>query len=167
MIPFGAGYADYLSVIKQMWAKVNVDLTLQPVEFAVYNTIWAQRNFNDTFYAGMASSGTYRRSTNYVGTGVGWNVSWVNDPKAVAARDQMVALFNAGDDAGCDKVNRDFMPYVLGQAWVVPTPVRNQHTFWWPWLKGYHGELSSGIINEWGWIMSSWIDRDLKKSLGH
>jgi peptide/nickel transport system substrate-binding protein len=162
-----AANTDYVSVVKEMWQKVNVNLTIDPVEFGVYNTRWAQRNYDDLFYAGMASSGTYRRCTNYVGTGVGWNLSWVNDPKAVEARDKMVAFFNAGDDAATDKLNREFMPYVLEQAWVIPTPVQEQSTFWWPWIKGYHGELSPGIINEWQETMYLWVDQDMKKKMGY
>jgi peptide/nickel transport system substrate-binding protein len=162
-----AANVDYVSVVKEMWKKVNVELTIVPVEFGVYNTRWAQRNYDELFYAGQASSGTYRRCTNYVGTGVGWNLSWVNDPKAVEARDKMVAAFNSGDDVTTDKINRDFMSYVLEQAWVVPTPVQEQSTFWWPWIKGYHGELSPGIINEWQETMYIWVDQSLKKKMGY
>jgi peptide/nickel transport system substrate-binding protein len=157
---------DYVSVVKEMWAKVGIDVIIDLVDFGVYNTRWAQRNYDELFYAGMASSGTYRRCTNYVGTGAGWNLSWVDDPKAVEARDKMVALFNNGDDAGADKTNRDFMPYVLEQAWVIPTPVQKQSTFWWPWIKGYHGELSPGIINEWQENTYVWVDQDLKRQMG-
>jgi peptide/nickel transport system substrate-binding protein len=157
---------DYVSVVKGMWGKVGIDLSIELVDFGVYNTRWAQRNFDELFYAGMASSGTYRRATNYVGTGAGWNLSWVNDPKTVEARDKMVALFNNGDDAACDAFNKEFMKYVLEQAWVIPTPVQNLTTFWWPWIKGYHGELSPGIINEWQENMYLWVDQDLKKQMG-
>jgi peptide/nickel transport system substrate-binding protein len=159
-------YTDYMSVVKGMWAKVGVDITIELVDFGVYNTRWAQRNFDELFYAGMASSGTYRRCTNYVGTGAGWNLSWVNDPKTVEARDKMVSQFNSGDDVGADKTNRDFMPYVLEQAWVIPTPVQDLTTFWWPWIKGYRGELSPGIINEWQETMYVWVDQEMKRQMG-
>jgi hypothetical protein len=57
------------------------------------------------------------------------------------------------------------MPYVLEQAWVIPTPVQNLSTFWWPWIKGYHGELSPGIINEWMEAQFLWVDQDLKRQM--
>ncbi len=158
---------DYVSVVKGMWEKVGVELIIEPVEFGVYNTRWAQRNYDELFYAGMASSGTYRRCTNYVGTGAGWNLSYVNDPKNLEARDKMCELFNAGNDAACDKYNREFMAYLLEQAWVIPTPVQELSTFWWPWIKGYNGELSPGIINEWQETMYIWVDTDLKKKMGY
>ncbi len=158
---------DYLSIIKGMWAKVNVDLTLIPLEFAAHNTRWTQRNYDDMLYGLMASSGTYRRGTNFAGSGGGWNLSYISDPKAAEARDKMLELFNSGDDAGCDAVMKEFTRYLLNQAWVIPTPVQKLVTFWQPWVKGYHGELSPGIINEWQENMYIWIDRDLKKSMGY
>ncbi len=163
----GTFTVDYLSIIKDQWAKVNVNLTLVPLEFAAHNTRWNARNYDDMFYGLMASAGTYRRGTNFAGVGGGWNLSFVTDPKATEARDKMLTLFNSGDDAGCDAVMRDFTKYMLGQAWVIPTPVQEIVTFWQPWIKGYHGESSPGIINEGQQNMYVWIDQKLKESLGY
>jgi peptide/nickel transport system substrate-binding protein len=163
----GTFNADYLSIIKDMWAKVNVNLTLVPLEFAAHNTRWSQRNYDDLFYGLMASAGTYRRATNFTGTGVGYNLSYINDPTLVEARDKMQELFNAGDDAGCDKIMRDITPGMLAQAYVIPTPVQKQVVFWQAWIKGYHGEQSPGIINEWQENMYLWIDQGLKQSMGY
>ncbi len=43
-------------------------------------------------------------------------------------------------------------------------------SFWWPWLKGYHGESDLGWPDEtrWGEIPKYlWIDQELKKSMGY
>jgi peptide/nickel transport system substrate-binding protein len=163
----GTFNVDYLSILKDMWAKVNVNLTLVPVEFAAFNTRWSQRNYDDMMFGLMASSGTYRRGTNFTGIGGGYNLSYISDPKAPEARDKMLELFNAGDDAGCDAVMKEFTKYLLYQAWVIPCPVQKQVTFWQPWIKGYHGESSPGIVNEWQENMYLWIDQAQKKSLGY
>ena len=163
----GTFNVDYLSIIKGMWAKVGVDLALVPVENAAFNSRWNARNYDDMLYGLMASAGTYRRGTNFAGAGGGWNLSYITDPKAPEARDKMLALFNAGDDAGCDAVMKEFTKYMLEQAWVVPTPVQKLVNFWQPWVKGYHGELSPGIINEGQQNMYIWVDQDLKSQLGY
>jgi peptide/nickel transport system substrate-binding protein len=163
----GTFNVDYLSIIKGMWAKVNVELTLLPLENAALNTRWNARNYDDMLYGLMASAGTYRRGTNFAGAGGGWNLSYITDPKAAEARDKMLTLFNAGDDAGCDAVMREFTKYMLEQAWVIPTPVQKTVTFWQPWIKGYHGESSPGIINEGQQNMYLWIDQDLKAKMGY
>ena len=59
-------------------------------------------------------------------------MSYVNDPKAVETRDKMLALFNAGDDAACDALNKESMKCLLEPAGVILTPVQNVVTFWWP-----------------------------------
>lgn len=158
---------DYLSIIKDMWAKVGVDLTLVPLEFAAHNTRWSQRNYDDMFFGLMASAGTYRRATNFLGTGVGYNLSYINDPAFEKAKNDMQARFNAGDDAGCDAIMREITPSMIEAAYVVPTPVQYLVTFWQPWIGGYHGESSPGIINEWQENMYLWINQDLKKSMGY
>jgi peptide/nickel transport system substrate-binding protein len=157
--------SDYLSVIAEMWGKVNVKLTLNPLEFGVYNTRWAQRSYDDLFYGLMASAGTYWRAANIAGTGSGWNLSYVDDATVNSTRDQMVSAFILGDDAKVDSLHKNLMKYVLAQAWAIPTPVQNLYTKWWPWLKGYHGEGSPGVINEWQWIMYTWIDPALKTGI--
>jgi peptide/nickel transport system substrate-binding protein len=163
----GTFNVDYLSIIKEMWSEVGITLNLVPVEYASFNTRWNQRNYDDMLFGLMASAGTYRRGTNFAGTGGGWNLSYITDPKAAEARDKMVELFNAGDDAGCDAVMKEFTKYLLYQAWVIPCPVQKRVTFWQSWIKGYHGELSCGIINEGQHNMYIWIDQAQKKSMGY
>jgi peptide/nickel transport system substrate-binding protein len=163
----GTAAVDYLSIVKGMWAKVGVDLTLVPVENAAFNTRWNARNYDDMLFGLMASAGTYRRGTNFAGAGGGWNLSYITDPKAAEARDKMLTLFNSGDDAGCDAVMREFTKYLLEQAWVIPNPVQEYVTFWQPWVKNYHGESSPGIINEGQQNMYIWVDQDLKTQLGY
>ena len=158
---------DYLPVVEEMWSQIGVNLTLNPVDFGVSQTRWAQRNYDNLFWGLMPSAGTYWRALSMTGSGSGQNLSFVDDATVNAARDKMVAAFIVGDDATVDKTHKDLMPYVLEQAWVIQTPVQNLHTFWWPWLKGYHGEGSPGVINEWQWTMYPWIDQTLKKQMGH
>jgi len=48
------------------------------------------------------------------------------------------------------------------------TPI--DYTFWWPWLKGFHGEVDLGWPDEtrWGEIPKYlWIDQDLKSGMGY
>ena len=56
--------------------------------------------------------------------------------------------------------------YILPQAYAIPAPDAPSTVFWWPWLKNYSGEVItlSGKYNRWAaW---TWVDQDLKKSMG-
>ena len=39
-------------------------------------------------------------------------------------------------------------------------------TAWWPWVKGYQGELRAGAVRPGPIYSRLWIDQDLKKKMG-
>jgi peptide/nickel transport system substrate-binding protein len=158
---------DYLSIIKDMWAQVDVDLELEVVEFGAYNSQWATRNYEELFYTIWPSSGTYIRMLALSGTGVGQNLSFLNDARVEETKSGMLNAFAAGNQAEVDRLFKELMPYVLEQAWCIQSPVPYVYTVWWPWIKGFHGEYSPGICNEFRWAKYVWIDQDLKKQMGY
>jgi peptide/nickel transport system substrate-binding protein len=54
----------------------------------------------------------------------------------------------------------DKAPYV----WL-PTPYN--FTAWWPWVKGYEGELRAGAVRPGPIYARLWLDQDLKKKMGY
>ena len=40
-------------------------------------------------------------------------------------------------------------------------------TAWWPWVKGYEGELRAGAERPGPIYARIWLDQDLKKKMGH
>jgi peptide/nickel transport system substrate-binding protein len=158
--------ADYLSIIKQQWSKVGVDLNIQLVEMGVYNNRWNARNYDDLFFASTASSGTFRYMVGSQGVGGGYNLGYITDPRLADGRMKMMDMFGNNDDAGVAKLHKQLSQYIYEDAWVVNTPAEARSTFWWPWLKNYHGELAVGILNPWGWNRWVWLDQDLKKTMG-
>ncbi len=90
-----------------------------------------------------------------------------DDPVLDAAWDELgrIALT---DHVGAMKRTREILKdYILYQAYAIPAPDAPVTVFWWPWLKGYSGEVItlSGKYNRWAaW---TWIDQDLKKTMGY
>ncbi len=60
---------------------------------------------------------------------------------------------------------RDFLPYLLEQAYVIPTPLPNFYTFWWPWVRNYHGETSIRFSGGASWVKYVWVDKDLNRQI--
>jgi peptide/nickel transport system substrate-binding protein len=158
---------DYLSIIKDMWSKVGIELTITPLELGVYNNRWVARNYDELFYGGMASPGTFRSMVSTQGAGGGYNLSYIADKRLADGKIQMMDLFSKGDDAGVAKLHRQLCGYIYEDAWAVSTPAQTSTSFWWPWMKNYHGETALGILNTWGWTKFVWIDSDMKKTLGY
>ena len=50
-------------------------------------------------------------------------------------------------------------PYI----WL-PTPYI--YTAWWPWVKGYNGELRAGAVRPGPIYARMWVDQELKKKMG-
>ncbi len=157
---------DYLSIVAAMWDEIGVTLNINPLETGAYNSMWAARNYEGLFYTLQPSSGTYVRMLALTGSSVGGNLSFVDDAQVNQAKTDMLAAFAAGDQEEVDRIHKALMPYVMEQAWAIPSPAAYTFTAWWPWLKGYHGEYSNGICNEFRWSKYAWIDQALKKSMG-
>jgi peptide/nickel transport system substrate-binding protein len=155
---------DYLSVVKGMWSKVGIDLSIDQREHAAFSALYASRKQDDMIYALDASTGVYVKMVNFTGVSQ-QNGSFVNDPTANQALVQVLDAYCRLDEATVNKVHKELMKYVLGQAWAVPFPLPPSYLFWWPWLKGYQGELSPGDNNMMMWPKFVWIDQDLKEQM--
>lgn len=155
--------ADYFSIIKQMWAKVGVDLELKPLESGAYTSIYMARNYDGLLYASAAPVSQLYSCVNYWGKAQ-TNGSYVDDPNVGPARDQMELDVGQGKIDEANKVHKDLMKYVLAQAWVIPNPEPAAYQFWWPWVKNYDGERTVGYFDA-DWETWVWLDQGLKSSM--
>jgi peptide/nickel transport system substrate-binding protein len=158
-------HVEYLSIIKDQWGEVGVELELLPQEPGAYNS----------FYRGRKQDALMSRPTGpigsiYCGNAIGGaaaaNASYVDDPVCNEARDQM-RLNAVFKPAEADSIHKELMKYVLEQSWAIPSVQHPWYNLWWPWLKNYHGELSPGYDNTYHFAKYVWIDYDLKDSMGY
>lgn len=156
---------DYLSIIKDQWAKVGVDLKIEPIEPGAFFGLWVNRAWDEMGYCGMIYVGNIYLGWHLAGP-LNTNASHIDDPLCWELKRKMGTLGMTDPDAA-DKLHKEFMPYALDQAWAIPAPWPSQYCFWWPWLKNYHGENSIGSGNLNLWVKYAWIDQDLKKKMGY
>jgi peptide/nickel transport system substrate-binding protein len=158
--------ADFLSIIKDMWSKVNIDLDIQTQEGSIFiNTFWG-RAYDELIYAAPGPPANVYICFWYAGHLLGGNMSYIDDPVCWDAKDRMMEL-SIMDPAAADAINKELMAYVLDQAWEIPTPAAPGYHFWWPWVKNYDGELSLGYDNGYNYTKYIWVDQNLKKSMGY
>jgi len=152
-----SGTEQLASTLQAMWAKVGVNIELQPKESRVFASIAYSRSFEDMLlsyypygscYSSCLSLGSYR----------GWNVGYVNDPAAEATC-QEIQKYILIDMPELDRLYRDQLPYLLEQAYYIPLPIAHTFSVWWPWLKNYHDETPVTLVKYW------WIDQDLKEKI--
>jgi len=155
---------DVMSTFQAMWGDIGVDLTIDLKEFAVFNGISFGKKAEDMIYStcyGIFPS--YLNMGNFTGVGLA-NQSRINNPfgsetviSDIYTREQAIVL---QDPAGADKIIHDeLIPYVLEQAYYVPSPVAYQYQFWWPWVKNYYGASNPLFFQYF------WVDQSMRKSM--
>jgi peptide/nickel transport system substrate-binding protein len=159
---------DYFSIIKEMWAKVGVQLDFNVVELAVRRNIYNSGNYEIVGAAGGRGplSVFYKMVTQVAHSPAGGSGSNIQDPIMDAASEKMMSLYLT-DSKAAMAVFKDSMKYVLDQAYVISRPIYPLTNLWWPWVKNYTGEYSVGYIMYDSWAQWVWIDEGLKSSMGH
>jgi peptide/nickel transport system substrate-binding protein len=154
---------DLLSLIKAYWLKVGVDLTIEPKENAVYQSM----NLNKTWDAMMYASAVFTAPDQPVTVTPGHasNLAFINDPYYNAV------LTSVGRDVIKDpktfqKIVKDTAVYQLASAWGVWMPRAQVYDLSWPWVKDYNGVYWFGWAGMTDWYKYLWIDQPLKKSMG-
>ena len=159
--------SDMAQTIKAMWIKAGVDVDIQIKENAVFSQIWATRSYDQmmmTRNAGGNNALFVRTSFGYFRGTNSYNISYVNDPigsdavieKAFDDENKNINI----DFAAVDKIHKDANVYILGQAFLVPTPADYVNRVWQPWIKDYFGEGPSKL-----WLQYIWVDRNLKEQV--
>jgi peptide/nickel transport system substrate-binding protein len=76
-------------------------------------------------------------------------------------------VFNNLDYATVDKLMKEVTAYGYSRAWVIPIPLSDTQEVWWPWIKNYNGEMDLGYCQTYAWARYTWLDQELKKSMGY
>ena len=156
---------DEMSIIKDMWSKVGVDVSLDIKEPGIYAPfVAAGLPYEEMLFRLQTSPFLMHLYSSYTrGTAI-LNISHVNDPPGTDP--YLEQLFQDEDKylfidmpRVYDAVKKTNL-YAMEQAFVIPWPLPNQYNFWWPWLNNHYG---SGT----GFVKYAWLDQDLKKSMGY
>ena len=148
---------DLLSIYKDYWAKVGVNLIIDPKEPAVYTGIWVGRTEKQAIFEAENTNVPFHLVDVCVSQQYN---QYINDAKVNAAHDKVMADF-LDYPARC-KTFKDITPYILEQTWMIPSPGPYIYCMWQPWLKNFHGELSVGNVERFLWTQWAWVDQDAK-----
>ena len=160
----GTDLIDYYSIIKDMWSKVGIDVTLDPRESAVWTSIDRGRQYDQMIHGSTGGVGSLYRCLQFWGPGF-TNVGFVNDPYIDPVRTKIQTAVMQGNQAEADKIYKDLMKYVYDQVWAIPYPNVMLRAFWWPWVKNYHGEFGTGYYNYNNYTTWIWVDQRLKEQM--
>jgi len=128
-------YVDMLSIVKDNWAQIGVDLEIKVLEYGAFWGVGFKRAFKGIFgYAAANGSLPFRYDAYF-------------------------------DQSERYRIMREeFYPAVLGECHVIQWPGSHKYHFWQPWVKGYSGEYNLGKKNYYT-EKYLWIDQDLKEEM--
>ena len=162
--PAVASPGDLLSVIKDYWKDVGVDLEIELKEYAVWNSIQIGRAFNEMLFAYMlngnmssATALTYFQSASWL------NRCYLEDARVDEAYDQ-IRVYEL-DWPKQEQIWRDLIPHILENIWSIQMPTAYVYTFWNPWVKDFHGEGTVGFYNAYNYLNYIWMDQDAKEAM--
>ena len=164
---------DQASILKDMWSKVGVDLTIKPTDSTALTTI-VTRTFSwpDMFY-GTFSGGTVASFGFSLYTYFGYyrgdarpqfasrtDAGGTPDPVIEAAFEETQKNIYVNWPAAYKAVE-EIRPYLIENAFRVPFPQPLNYSMWWPWMKNTYGAGPTAY-----YLKYYWIDQNLKQSMG-
>lgn len=159
-----ADHMDLLPLISAYLEAVGVKMEIQTMEYAAFlSAMTTQTNAPGYFMNNGHTNPTTTIRKSFVPHQV-WNPSQWNDPKLTA---RMEAVYKEPDEAKRQAELRAMTTEMLDNAPYVWLPTPYLFTAWWPWVKGYEGELRAGAVRPWPIYSRLWLDQDLKKKMGY
>jgi peptide/nickel transport system substrate-binding protein len=157
-------HTDLLPLISAYLEQVGVKMEIQPMEYAAFlSAMTTQTNAPGYFMNNGHTNPTTTIRKSFV-PGQVWNPSQWNDPKLTARMD---AVYEERDEAKRQAELRAMTTEMLDNAPYVWLPTPYNFTAWWPWVKGYEGELRAGSVRPGPIYARIWVDQDLKKKMGY
>ena len=169
-----SGEMPLLKIIQSYFAEVGIDMEIRPMErdewiiYVMVNRKHDQLAYHAGGPLGHNSSPNHDLRIFYKGSRANYNM--VDDPvfNTFLPRAAAAATFPE-----IQKVMRDANEYVARQHYTISLVQPMAYSFNQPWLKGYNAQFGSAWAHGGGPGMSGfylgrfWIDRKLKKAMGH
>jgi len=156
---------DYYSIIKDMWGKAGIDLSLDLAEAGPFASRQAARSYVMT-NGTTAPAATFYLGVAYIGAGGNANLGNLNDPVVNQALTDVRVQALTDLPKAMQLWREKLAKYVLDQAYAIPNVIGYNYNMWWPWLRNYSGEGPVSYAQT-IWMNYVWFDSDLKKSMGH
>ena len=151
---------DIAPLLKDMWDKIGINVTLAPVEDVLMRSMWAA---GEVEYGYIVSTGNAKIGGLRMYVTNPWDVFYNDD----WFKEQMGKASTSLDPADYTRIEKELAVYANTEAGVLS--LGNPYTYlaWWPWVKNYYGELEQGYNNYMDVQSTLWIDQDLKEKMGY
>ena len=160
----GAMSVDFLSLIREYYLDIGVDMEIDVKEGGAFFGVWMGRTHEEMILAAQKPEHPYmfycEIASNF------WDCSFWSDPRIDAAYAD-VKKYLGVNDAEIVRLLRETSPIILENCWGVFMPIPYNYMLWWPWYQNYRGEFDLCYNAQGRDRTFIWIDEELKKSMGY
>jgi peptide/nickel transport system substrate-binding protein len=154
---------EWLSIVKEYWTKIGVTLNINPMEAGAVEAERSTSSHKQMVTSWLVYDDPFGMTPFIASSSA--NIARINDPLIQEAYEKINA---AGfDRAKKEQIYKEIAPYILEQAYYFDLPRSYNYVFWWPWIKNYNGEDSTGFYDRFTFPIYIWIDQALKTKMGH
>ncbi len=152
-------------MLASMWAKVGVNLKLEPMEFTAWQAMVNSRKHPEVVIDWSASVFPFWTFGTYFSTKGTNNYSMYSNKKF----DELLAKAEATvDEAERTAILEQMFLILQEDVPVIDFGFPVFRSYWWPWVKNYYGENTGGTGGHGRTPFEMmWIDQDLKAKMGH
>ena len=165
-LPNSVDMIDRVSVLKEMWADVGIDLELAIHEMAVYEKI--RLDFDEMKYIYGSTPYTWASCNVYL-PGYDQNISHLEDywiQEQFEIMETFIAETPTDPETATKIWREEILPHAMENIMYMPWPQPYEYVFWWPWVRNYSGELNLNQRDQnTSWPKFVWIDEDLRESM--
>ena len=153
-MPLVAGYLE----------QVGVKMEIQTMEYAAFLSAMTSKTNAPGYFMNNGHTNPTRTLHKSFVFDQPWNPSQWND---AAFTKKMDDVYLEKDEAKRIKMIDEMTTEIVDKAPYIWLPTPYNFTAWWPWVKGYEGELRAGAARPGPIYARLWIDQDLKKKMGY
>jgi peptide/nickel transport system substrate-binding protein len=156
-------HMDLLPLVAGYLEQVGVKIEVQTMEYGAFLSAMTTRTNAPGYFMNNGHTNPTRSLHKSFVYGQVWNPSQWNDP---AYSRKMDAVYLERDETKRVKMIDEMTTEIVDKAPYIWLPTPYIFTAWWPWVKGYEGELRAGAVRPGPIYARLWVDQDLKKKLG-
>jgi len=158
--------ADFLAIIKEYFAAINVDMDIEVVETGTMTSMDRGRTYPEMIFKGLVQDYQFPWRMLFLRKESADNAALIDDPYFRGPYEEMCELVGI-DDARINELLKDVGQKSLELAWAVWLPGVDIYTFWWPWLQNFYASGWGGYYTPDDWTYYCWIDTNMKKAMGY
>ena len=156
-------HMDLLPLVAAYLEQVGVKIEIQPMEYAAFLSAMTTKTNAPGYFMNNGHTNPTRSLHKSFYTKEVWNPSQWSDPAYDA---KINAMYREPDEGKRQALIKELTREILDKAPYIWLPTPYVYTAWWPWVKGYNGELRAGAVRPGPIYARMWIDQDIKKAIG-